>query len=660
MPGVLAVNGLVFRRNSSPNATKNKNMIRKSIKYALLSGVLLGAAGILTCQASSTIITFSVDMATNIANGSFNPPAPGGTGTNVVYARGTFDGWASPGLPLTEVGNTTVFTNSYNDTGDAYVVTYLYDVDGNDEGTGDYDNRAAFIPATSGASLMLPTQWYNDVGPGSAITATFQVDMSEEIELGHFHPANGDTVVIAASFNGWSPTAGSQYVLTNNPSIVVTNNNFNPATTETNVYTAIVTIASNSEQPGIPATNSLEEWKYVEEVGGNANWENPGPTTADGNGNRFLVANTNQTLPLVSFSDLPYAPLANLTLNVDMSGVIFSDPNYVPNSVVVWGTFNNWAGGVNLTNNPSANNTNIYSTVLSVGEGSSILYQVRYTNSVINNFVYDFIDDEVYNNNFRRTIQLPITSTILNTNLPVFYFNDLAVGDYLPVATPVLFSVDMNGAVGTDSHVFTAGDGLYINGMFADGGGYPQAWYPWGGGPNPVPAPAGFQMIQQGSTTIYTNTIILPAGTPVVIQYQYGIDPGGANLGPLEDELASGSNHSRVVRSTAENLYSLPTDTFGNAYQEPVFSTGNTEDVGSLSGGNLTAGTPSAGKIPVSWLGRPGAHLQVSTNVTGSSWQDLPATDGTNWTTGYSSTNGFVSVTNWPAGGNSFFRLVKP
>ena len=63
------------------------------------------------------------------------------------------------------------------------------------------------------------------------------------------------------------------------------------------------------------------------------------------------------------------------------------------------------------------------------------------------------------------------------------------------------------------------------------------------------------------------------------------------------------------------------------------------------AGGNLTAGTPVAGKIPLSWLGRPGAHLQSASSISGP-WQNLPATDGTNWTVGYSSTNGFVSVTN--------------
>jgi hypothetical protein len=104
----------------------------------------------------------------------------------------------------------------------------------------------------------------------------------------------------------------------------------------------------------------------------------------------------------------------------------------------------------------------------------------------------------------------------------------------------------------------------------------------------------------------------------------------------------------------------MPTDTFStNPYVEPFFSTGNIGANGSLAGGNLTVGTPVGGNIPVSWLGRPGAQLQYAGNLNGL-WHSVLATDGTTWTIGVSSTNGFVSVTNWPSSGSTFFRLVKP
>jgi hypothetical protein len=250
-----------------------------------------------------------------------------------------------------------------------------------------------------------------------------------------------------------------------------------------------------------------------------------------------------------------------------------------------------------------------------------------------------------------------------------YYFNDLAPDDYLPVDTAVEFAVDMTNAVGTDSHPFASGsDSVYINGMFAGAtpsepnaqAGTSQCWYPWSQGLTPVAAPPGYEMTEVGSSLIYTNTIIIPRGTPVALSYQYGMDEGSVNGGPIENEAAGGLVHYRGVRSTQFNPYVMPTDTFSSQpYQEPFFSTGNIGASGSLAGGNLTVGTPTAGNVPVSWLGRPGAHLQSAGNVNGP-WQNIPATDGTNWNIGNSSTNGFVSVTNWPSIGNSFFRLVKP
>jgi hypothetical protein len=96
-------------------------------------------------------------------------------------------------------------------------------------------------------------------------------------------------------------------------------------------------------------------------------------------------------------------------------------------------------------------------------------------------------------------------------------------------------------------------------------------------------------------------------------------------------------------------------DTFTNQpYVEPFFSSVNT------AGANLTVGPAVAGKVPVMWLGRPGAHLQSKGSLSSGVWLDIPATDGTNWTAGSSTTNGFMSLTNWPSSGSTFFRLIKP
>jgi hypothetical protein len=635
--------------------------MKTNLLTSVCTGLAISAFGIMTAQAD-TMVTFSVNMATNLANGSFNPPPPAGTGSDAVYVNGTFYAWSGNGLQLVQQGSSTIWTNSYDDTADAngHVVSYRFRINGNYESTASWDNRAAQLPATSGSSLVLPTPFYGDVGPGQIVNVTFQMDMSEEIQLGNFIKGVNQ-LDVRGSFNGWGNVGN---YLTNNPALLTTNG----GVVMSNIYVGTFPITTGAQVPGVPATNAFMEWKAVEDIGpGNANssWETPGPANANDAANRFWNNDTNKVLPLVTFSDLIVTPPANVTLNVDMAGIMKYDPNYVPNSVTVWGTFNNWANGITMTSHPSPN-TNIFSSpIITMPENVPVIIQVRYTNSLVGGWVYDYVNDSVYNDNARRTITFPITATALNTNVPAFYFLDLAPDDYLPKATPVLFSVDMNGAVTTNGTAFNpSSDSVYINGMFANGGGtpYPQTWYPWSGGVNPVSAPPGYQMIREGSTTIYTNTIVLPAGTVVGLQYQYGIDPGSFNGGPLENEAASGANHIRVVRTTAVNLYTMSADTFTNQpYQEPLFAPGNIyEGIGTLAGGHLIVGTAVAGAVPVSWLGRPGAHLQSAASLNGP-WTDIWGTDGTNWTSGVNTANGLMSVTNWPSGsGATLFRLVKP
>jgi hypothetical protein len=639
--------------------------MKRNLLISVWAGLMLCTAGIMTAQAQTTLI-FSVDMATNIANGSFNPPPPAGTGTDVVDVRGAFNGWAP--FPLVQQGTSTVWTNGATDSANGVTFDYKFYLDGNGETTACYDNRTAMLPATPGATLVLPTHFFNDIGPGITINVKFQIDMSEQILLGNFKPLSGDTVVLAGAFDGWSTTPGAQFTLTNDPSIRITNNNFTPPLVLSNVYTMTAPITQCSAYAGLPATNASQDFKYV--IMPEGNWESSSSADSNDNGNRWLTETGDQTLSLVSFSDQPYS-LAHVTFNLDMSGVAKYDTNFIAGSVTAWGTFNGWASGVQLTNNFAAPNTNLYSATVTTGEGVSYVVQFRYTNSYTGAWVYDYAQDGgpnwVNNNSYRHTFDFPITGTPLATNLN-YYFNDLAPDDYLPQDTAVQFSVNMNNAVGNDGHAFVVGtDNVYINGMFAGATpsepsaefGTSQFWYGWSSGLTPASAPPGYQMIQQGSSGIYTNTIIMPKGTPVALSYQYGMDYLNAG-GPVENECASNLVHYAAVRSTQFNPYVLPVDTFStNPYVEPFFSTGNIGANGSLSGGNLTVGTPVAGKIPVSWLGRPGANLQSATNVSGP-WQNIPSTDGTNWTVGYSSTNGFVSVTNWSSSGNTFFRLVKP
>jgi hypothetical protein len=597
-------------------------------KLASCLSAFVCAAGVLTARAD-TLVTFSVDMGTNIVDGTFVP------GTDTISVHGTFNSWGS-GVTLYQQGSGTVYTNTFDDTTDANGTTMAYKFVDSNSGvsSGGYEslassyNRWYLLPTNSGASLMLPTPYFADEGAIVTNEVTFQVDVSQQIQLGNFVP--GTTyVVVRGLLNGWS---GNSQALTNDLNIVRTNQ-YGLATTNVWVGT-------------FPVTNSpagIEEYKYVITGGSGDIWESPKTATADQSSGNRIFADVTQTLPLVDFSDQAFAPLADLTFSVDMTVVALTDTNFNSSSVTVWGDFNGWGGGVALTNNPNAANTNIFtSTIIQDGVGATINYQFRYTELSTGDTVYDHLNGASGGSGNRVYVMPNVTLT----NLPAVEFNDAALNDYLLKPTPVLFSVDMNGAVGTDSHTFDPStDSVYINGQFVN-------WYAWAGGANPQPAPAGYQMIEKGLSTIYTNTLILAAGTPVSFAYKYGMDPASQLGGPVDDEAAQGANHFRAVRGTAFDPYVMPTDKFGYQYVEPYFTAAKT------SSGELSVGALTAGNILVQWLGHPGVKLQVSTNLLGA-WQTIVATDGTNWTTGFTSTNGFVSQTNWPAQGTELFRLIE-
>lgn len=624
-----------------------KNQLKK---YAILAGALFCAAGIVTVQAN-TLETFSVDMSSNVVNGTFDPS------TMTVWVRGTFDNWSASGVQLQEVGLSApyIYTNTVNDAvnPNGNPVTYIFLYQSNDVShTSFYEsstiasgyNRDASTAPTSGGSIAPPTPYFGDLGATTYNQVSFAVDMSEQIYLGNFKPGSGDVITVEGLFNGWTHNV---WVLTNDTAFYPESGL--PAGTN-QVYGNTFNVTNSP--------NGVEQYKFViynAITTPNGNYENVSVPNKDPNSNNRFFAGP-QAAPLSLnreyFGDQAFTQInvSNLTFSVDMTIIRITDTNFNPASVTINGDFCGW-GGVPCTNNPTAANTNIY-TVQSPtvggyteGLGATLNYQYRYTHLSDGATQYDHANG-VNGGQGNRTYL--VSNTNPNGALIASIWNDAQLDDYILTPTPVFFSVDMNGAVGTDLHTFNPGsDDVYINGTFA-------GWYAWSGGANPTPAPPGYQMIQQGSSTIYTNTIIVPPGSPDVI-YKFGMDVGRANGGPADDEAGFGQNHGRVIRNSAFNPYTMATDTFGHQYNEPFFSSG------ANSAAQLKVGPVSGGKVPVTWLGRPGAYLQTKSSLTGGSWVNLQVTDGTNWTTGAYGTNGFVSTTNYPAsGGATFFRLVKP
>ncbi len=598
---------------------------------ALGAAILVCTAGLASAQTSNTVITFSVDM-----TGSPNFIL----GTDNIYVRGTFNGYGEYMLTNNATGaNPYLFSGTLTDTADANGGQAQYKFFNSDsssvgwENTVNGNNRATLLPTTSGASLVLPTAFFSDDGPYTNCTVTFEVDMAQQINKGAFD-TNADTVEVQGYFEGWS----SGDTLTNDPTILRTNS-FGLVTS--NVYVGTFVTAGNTGSPG-----QSENYKFVIQPGGH--YENPAAVNVDGTGNRFFPL-INLTNPIVFYADAPFAPVATnaVTFRVDMTEQTIIG-GFVPSEDQVWveGNFNGWQNGATsgnqLTNDIDADNTNIYSGVVVITDGVGVDEQYKFTYTGGN--VSGGIDWE---NPGPNTPQIGgnryfAQPNATNTMLPVVYFSDTPPETGVGTPTEVTFTVNMANAseYGNAGVTFNPStDSVYLNGDFI-------GWPSWSTAdlPQMTNNPVG--------STYYSIIYLIPEGNVLLLTYKYGMynqaaNSGQGNSSALDDEAGFAQNHSRYVRTFGN--YTLPTDTFGNQFGEPI------------PFGQLSVGSVSGGTVPISWLGLPGVHLQTSTNLSGAHWVDHPETDGSSWTTGYLTNDGFVSVTNYPAGPSSmFFRLVQP
>jgi hypothetical protein len=607
---------------------KTKTAILSSIFCA---GLLLGIAPL---AQADTLITFQCDMTYQVQGGTFT------NGVDSVYVRGSFsNNFAGPGFLLTN--NPAVNTNFYEGTVDDTTDTnggqlqYKYLINATYETTGNYgNNRVTLLPVTSGSSLVLPYQFFSDaaytVNP-IAPPCVFQVDMAQQINLGTFNP-NTMQVGVNGFFNSF--TAGAN-LLTNNPSILRTNQ-FNLVTS--NVYVGSVNLAGS---PG-----EVNEFKYTIQPANK--YEAPSALNglAGNNENRFVFVVSNQVLPVVFFSDQPFAPIGTnqYTFSVDMTAQALIGSLSNNTQVTLQGDFNNWTDQA-CTNNPNAANTNIYYSTATItnGEGAITQFKFLLSDNYEANPTHTYPGNpSILGGNQNREIIDP-ASTGTNIILPTVRYSDLSTNTLLPLPTMVTFSVNMTNATGTDLSVFNPNtDNVYLNGMditisvgYYSFDGWTNSLIVTGAG-GYTNALANFLMQNNPvGSEIYTITVPVPSGTipggyPLELSYQYTF---GVNSG-LPIEALGETNHIRYVRSTG-GTYVLPEDKFGSMVQEQAF-------------GNLAVGPKSGGNVPITWLGLPGVYLQVETNLTTNAWLELPSTYG-------------KSATNYPVGaGASYFRLIQP
>jgi len=568
--------------------------------YAFWAGLALCATSL---AQANTLVTFQVDMTQQITLGTFIP------GTSVAYARGPFNAWGTSALTNNPAGsNTNLYTGTFDDAADPNggVMNYKYYIDTG----GNWDNpsscgggnRTLGLPATSGASLVLPIVYFSDAAPSlPAVTdnVTFQVDLTQQIAMGNFTPGTS-VVSVRGSFNGWGTS-----VMTNDPS--------GP---KPNVYSTVVAASD------VPL--NLQHFKYYIDTG--ANWENPADTSKDCTGNRFvnmLETNGDIVLSPVYFSDLaPAPPVTNIvTFALDMS-IQTALGHFVPGSDTVEcrGSFNNWSSGAFvLTNNMAAPNPALYTGTLPIVlPPASIGYKFWNSNPTAGNGGWESPSSTGGGN---RTYSLVNSNTSLT--IPTVFFADLnSVAEFLTEDTLVTFTVNMTNAITTGGIPFNpSSDKVYLNGD----------WLPWWTWSDPLQPYLPYELTNGTSgDQLYSATFLVPKGNPLQIVYKF-------SLNGVDNELPAYVNHTRYVRH--QGSYNMPLDPFGTQVTESPL-------------GRMTIGAPSGGSIPVSWVGLPSAYLQTATSILGP-WTSHPET------VAYGSVSGIYS-TNYPMSGQAiYFRAVK-
>jgi hypothetical protein len=600
-----------------------------AFRLATAAGLLLCAAGLASAQTSNSIVTFSVDMTAQVG-GAFTPGSK-------VFARGSFNNWSlgayydgSGSSQLTNnpsALNTNIYTGTFADTNDINGANFFYKyyIDTGSDWES-INNRQWGLPKASGGALVLPTYFFNDVAPTNLAPVTnvlvFQVDMTQQIALGAFTP--GTSVVYArGSFNNWGNSPDAPFALTNDP-----------ASSNPNLYTGVFYGPTGTEGGDIDNPGAPEFLKYQFDPG--TVYETIPAQDTDATGNRvfnLLQTNGTLTLPQVYFNDQPpIPPVTNVvTFQVDMS-VQDALGLFADQYVEARGSFNNWNGGFQLTNDLASPYTNKWSGVWTIVNAPGATVSYKFWDHY---FPGNYETPASTGGGNRQFNMLPTNGTIV---LPDVYFDDQTLLSILPADTTNTFSVDMTGAVqyGTPTPFDPTTDDVYINGDWLGWWG----WHTYTPGNNV--GPPQYQLTNNPTgpnPNVYSVTLVIPAGNALALTYKYSI--GGA-----DNEAGFAQNHFRYVR-TAGN-YTMPTDKFGSPYTEPNW-------------GQLAIGMPTGGHAQVSWLGLPGINLQIKTNLTSGSWVNLPWTDGAGWTTGYLGTNGFVSTTNYPTGASqTYMRLIQP
>jgi hypothetical protein len=278
------------------------------MKKILLAGALVALFGLTAANAQTASVTFNCNMAVKICEQSFAP------GTDSVQIRGSFDGWgAGVKLESNEAGD-----SIWTTTMDLNVTDTIYFKFYTTHGSGvweDDPNRMVIVP--EGGTTF--TDYFNRdsvCNPVGSSDVFFTVDMTAMQDAGIFDAAS-DSVIISASFNGWSTTTDENTQMGQDPDF-------------TNLWTKNVSFVNEP-------LGADEAFKYVVKPHDpiwTDGYERP---LSQGGGNRdFIYDGSNIILVPVNYDDIfpelgiPAGTNLQVTFSVDMTTATSPDSQAVP------------------------------------------------------------------------------------------------------------------------------------------------------------------------------------------------------------------------------------------------------------------------------------------------------------------------------------------
>lgn len=299
--------------------------------------------------ASANLVTYQVNMGTQITLGNFNP----GSGDRVMVA-GNYSNpdWVTTNALTASIGDTNIYVGTFNnDMGTDSFENHKFIIDvGGTQATLNWETIAnRFFQVTAG-DQTLPVVYFNDVTSASSLRTNdvkFQVNIGTQIALGNFNPASDFVYVAGDAVNNW--VAGATTL--------------SPNGGDANIYEGTVSITNT--------IGSTVNYKFIMNTSVQGQiWENNGVGPNGAQNRQFTFPATSTNLPLVYFNNITNSSsliTTQITFNVNLAAQIALgtfDPN--GGTVSVAGdAINNWSPTASpLT--PSPTISNLWSATLDV------------------------------------------------------------------------------------------------------------------------------------------------------------------------------------------------------------------------------------------------------------------------------------------------------